>query len=105
MDNLDMLGDKLKVDTDKLIEKVYHTEELHKIFTDITTQYINDVVLLSDTELNQDRSEWVKTYGDVQSSDEDDIKYHTSIQTIALEIEQLRRFKDIVYTSSHQITD
>ena len=34
-----------------------------------------------------------------------DVKYHTSIHTIAIEIEQLRRFKDITYIDTKQITE
>ena len=104
MNNSDLFGDKIKMDTDKVIQKVYHTEELHKILTDITTQYINDVVLMSDTELNQDRSEWIKMYGK-KEEEANDVKYHTSIHTIAIEIEQLRRFKDITYIDTKQITE
>ena len=71
----------------------------------IILDYVNQVVLMSDNELNEDRSEWIKTYGNLTGEVEDDIKYLTSIHTIAIELEQLRRFKDIVYVSPEQITE
>ena len=106
--NTDFFGDKIKMDTDKVIEKVYHTKELHKILEDITTQYINDVVLKNDEELKEDRSEWIKKYGNDQDGDKEineDMNYHTSIHTLAIEIEQLRRFKNIYYIDNKQITE
>ena len=39
--------------------------ELKKIMEDITTDFINQVVLMSDEELNEDRSEWIKKYGKI----------------------------------------
>jgi len=50
---------------------------------------------MKDEELEEDRSEWIKTYGD--DDDRDEYKYETSIHTIAIEIEQLRRWKKIIY--------
>ena len=51
-------------DVDKLVEKVYHTKELQKILNDVIQDFIEQVVLLSDDELKEDRSEWLKKYGD-----------------------------------------
>jgi hypothetical protein len=98
--------DKIQIDTNKegdwvykTVDKVYHIKELHKIIEDVIKQYINDVVLMSDEELRQDRSEWIKT--DAGSYDDDgtleEMKYATDIQTIAIELEQLRRYKEITY--------
>jgi len=93
------------LDTNKVVNKVYHIDELHKMLSDIILDYVNQVVLMSDNELDEDRSEWIKTYGNLTGEVEDDIKYLTSIHTIAIELEQLRRFKDIVYVSPKQITE
>ena len=81
--------------TKYLVEKIYRVEELIKLFGDVIEDYINQVVLMSDDELREDRSEWIKRYGDYD--DRDEYKYETSIHTIAIEIEQLRRWKKIIY--------
>jgi predicted transcriptional regulator len=99
-----MANNRFDVDVDKVVQKVYHTDELKKIMEDITTQFINEVVLMSDTELNEDRSEWIKMYGR-QNDDDEEMYYHTAVQTLAIEIEQLRRFKKIVYINPKQITE
>jgi hypothetical protein len=78
-----------------LIEKIYRVEELIKIFGDVIEDYINQVVLMTDDELREDRSEWIKRYGDYD--DRDEYKYETSIHTIAIEIDQIRRWKKIIY--------
>ena len=81
--------------TKYLVEKIYKVEELIKLFGDVIEDYINQVVLMKDEELEEDRSEWIKTYGD--DDDRDEYKYETSIHTIAIEIEQIRRWKKIIY--------
>ena len=81
--------------TKYLVEKIYRVEELIKLFGDVIEDYINQVVLMSDKELEEDRSEWIKTYGN--DDDRDEYEYETSIHTIAIEIEQLRRWKKIIY--------
>ena len=81
--------------TKYLVEKIYKVEELIILFGDVIEDYINQVVLMSDKELEEDRSEWIKTYGN--DDDRDEYKYETSIHTIAIEIEQLRRWKKIIY--------
>ena len=53
---------KLNVDTDKVIEKVYHTNEFHQIVEDVLVSYVNDTVLKSDEELREDRSDWIKRF-------------------------------------------
>ena len=82
-------------DVDKVVEKVYHTEELQKILNDVIQDFIEQVVLMSDDELKEDRSEWLKKYGDYNEIDK--YKYITSIHTIGIELEQIRRWGKILY--------
>jgi hypothetical protein len=81
-----------------LVERIYKVEELIKLFGDVIEDYINQVVLMKDEELKEDRSDWIKNYGDYDERDE--FKYETSIHTIAIEIEQIRRWKKIIYNKS-----
>ena len=58
--------------------------------------YVRD---LTDDELMEDRSEWMKTYGRELEDDkeEDRFLYHQELYTIAIEIEQLNRWGLIYY--------
>jgi len=78
-----------------IVDRVYRVDELIKLFGDVIEDYINQVVLMSDEEIEEDRSEWIKRYGDY--NDRDEYKYETSIHTIAIEIEQIRRWRKIIY--------
>jgi|TARA_B100000959_G_scaffold283148_1_gene351328 hypothetical protein len=90
MENADV-----NVDVEKVIQKVYHTKELQTILDDIIKDFIEQVVLMNDRELKEDRSEWLKVYGGYNEKDE--YKYETCIHTLAIEIEQLRRYGKIIY--------
>ena len=58
-----MANDRFDLDVDRVVQKVYHTDELKEIMEDITTDFIYQVVLMSDEEFNEDRSVWIKMYG------------------------------------------
>ena len=93
--------------TDRVIQKVYHINELHALLEDVIKQYINDVATMSDEELKQDRSEWIKTYAGSYDDDGtlEEMKYATDIQTIAIELEQLRRYKEITYIDKMLVSE
>jgi len=75
-----------------------------QIFIDVANDWKEQVRDMDDDELNEDRSEWIKVYGR-----DDDIEftnltgtdlvnsYDTDIHTIAIEIEQIRRWQKIIY--------
>ena len=89
--------DNIDVDVEKVIQKVYHTKELQTILDDIIKDFIEQVVLMDDRELKEDRSEWLKVYSGYDDDGKDEYKYDTCIHTLAIEIEQLRRYNEIVY--------
>lgn len=78
-----------------IVDRVYKVDELIKIFGDIIEDYINQVVLMSDEEIEEDRGEWIKRYSDYREDDK--YNYDVSIHTIAIEIEQIRRNGKIYY--------
>jgi hypothetical protein len=78
-----------------IVNRVYQIDELMALLGDVIEDYVNQVVLMSDEELKEDRSEWLKRYGDY--NDKDEYIYTTSIHTIAIEIEQIRRWQKIIY--------
>tara|TARA_R110001592_G_scaffold332805_3_gene616391 strand:+ start:398 stop:631 length:234 start_codon:yes stop_codon:yes gene_type:complete len=52
---------------------------------------------MTDEELKEDRSEWMKTFGQENDSEVD---IDSSIHTLSIEIEQLRRYQKIIYKDS-----
>ena len=101
------MADASIFNTDRVIQKVYHINELHALLEDVIKQYINDVATMSDEELKQDRSEWIKTYAGSYDDDGtlEEMKYATDIQTIAIELEQLRRYKEITYIDKMLVSE
>ena len=85
----------------KLLDKVYHIEAFNKILEDVIDDYIEQVVFMKDEELLRDRSYWIKRYS-LPHNPEDRKDYDMHIHTLAIECEQLRRFKEIYY---ERITD
>ena len=51
---------------------------------------------MSDEELNEDRSEWMKTIGR-EKYDNEELEKHSQIHSVSIELEQIRRFGEIVY--------
>ena len=78
-----------------IVDRVYRVDELIKIFGDIIEDYINQVVLMSDEEIEEDRGDWIKRYSNYRV--EDKYNYDVSIHTLAIEIEQIRRDGKIYY--------
>ena len=78
-----------------IVDRVYRVDELIKIFGDIIEYYINQVVLMSDEEIEEDRGDWIKRYSNYRVDDE--YNYDVSIHTLAIEIEQIRRDGKIYY--------
>ena len=95
------------IDTGKVIEKVYHIKELHKILEDVIVDYVNQAVLMSDKELDYDREKWMGSIGieddDTELSKEN--KYDIDVHSLAIWVEQLRRFKAIKYRTHQKIND
>ena len=95
-----MDNNTFKIDTHKVIEKVYHIKELHKILEDVIIDYVNQVVLMSDEELDYDREKWMHQMAknDKENDMERNYVYDTDIHSLAIWVEQLRRFKEINYS-------
>lgn len=81
-----------------IVERVYHITEFKKLVEEITDDYIGSVAVMSDDEIKYDRSRWLKRSRDF--NDKEEYVYETSIHTLAIEMEQLRRFGEIIYEKS-----
>jgi len=82
----------------KLQQTLYHTDEVLEIMSDISKDYMEQVALMKDDELGYDRSQWMLKYGN--EPDEHDIE--ADIHTIAILIEQVRRFGRIFYDTKQK---
>ena len=84
-----------EVDKD-VMERVYHLKEIKELLDEVLEDYINQASLMNDKELSYDRSEWMKTIGR-EKYDDKELERSSQIHTIALELEQIRRWEHIVY--------
>ena len=84
-----------EVDKD-VVERLYHTQDMQKLLDEVLEDYISQVALMSDEELKEDRSEWMKKYGGDEYLSKE-MEQAAQIHTIAIELEQIRRWKHIIY--------
>ena len=72
-----------------------------KNITDLVKMVVDDykeqVKDMSDDELMEDRSEWMKKYGIPHSEEGEENILYSDIHTITIELEQLSRFGEIQY--------
>ena len=80
----------------QLSNKIYHTQEILDVMGDVAKDYMEQVALMKDEELAYDRSNWILKYGDGNGAF-DENTYEVDIHTIAILIEQIRRFGRIIY--------
>lgn len=102
-----MSSKAIKFYTEKIVEKVYSIKELHKILEDIIVDYVNGTRLMSDDELEYDRSEWMKKFGRPDDTDLGEVEdsYDTDIQSLAIMVEQLRRYGAIKYKRGGRVNE
>ena len=102
------ITDKFKINTEKVIEKVYHISELHKIMEDVIIDFVYQVVLMSDDELRYDRDDWMARFGrdiDKEYEIEKNYIYESDIHSLAIFVEQLRRFGEIQYGRKRKLEE
>ena len=102
-----MSNKQITFDTEKIVEKVYSIKELHKILEDVIVDYVNETRLKSDDELNYDRSDWMKKFGKPDENNLDNAEdiYDADIQSLAIMIEQLRRYGGIKYKREGRVNE
>ena len=102
------IEDKFQINTAKVIEKVYHIEDLHKILEDVIVDYVNQVVLMSYDELHYDRDKCMKQFGrdiDREYQIDQNYIYESDIHSLAIFVEQLRRFGEIQYGRERKLEE
>ena len=73
-------------------------KDIHQILHDVEKDWEWQVKDMSDEELMEDRSYWMKYYGRDHDTDEKDMDdYESDVHTLSIEIEQMRRMGEIFY--------
>jgi len=73
-------------------------KDIQQILNDVKEDWDWQVKDMSDEELAEDRSYWMKYYGRDHDTDEKDMDdYESDVHTLAIEIEQMRRMGEIFY--------
>jgi len=87
---------------DKIENKLYHTKEITELMNKVAEDYVEQVALMKDEEIAYDRGAWMAEFG-YNNHDEwkKDEGYDIDIHTLAILIEQLRRFGRIWYDIKH----
>ena len=81
--------------------------KVSSVFRDVKDSWLMDVRNLTDEQLLYDRNAWIKKYGRVSKDNEfyrSVDERETSIHTIAILIEQVRRTDEVYYNDDRQKT-
>jgi len=81
---------------DKLADRLYNVSEITKLMIEILTDYVEQVSSMKDDNLKYDRSKWMLDFGIEKEYDRYG-GYDADIHTIAILIEQIRRYGKIIY--------
>ena len=74
-------------------------KSISKIFTEIKDSWLMDVRHLAGEQLLYDRNLWIKKYGKMNNANRSEDEWISDIYTIAIMMEQLRRFGKIYYNN------
>ena len=66
------------------------------ILGDVITNISGDTRFMKDTDLLEDRNKWIKRYIENGGRGQEDT-YEADIQTLAIMIEQIKRYGEVVY--------
>tara|TARA_Y100001935_G_C16889720_1_gene306536 strand:- start:214 stop:477 length:264 start_codon:yes stop_codon:yes gene_type:complete len=74
--------------------------KIENILKEVLDNWKLQVQKMTDEELMEDRSHWMKNFGIPNTDYRDESSFDEDIQTITIELEQLRRFGEIIYKDS-----
>ena len=74
--------------------------KIENILKEVLDNWKLQVQKMTDEELMEDRSHWMKNFGIPNTDYIDESSFDEDIQTITIELEQLRRFGEIIYKDS-----
>ena len=90
----DEVREKKKLD--KLADRLFNVSEITKIMTEILTDYVEQVSSMEEKHIKYDRSKWMLDHG-IEKEYERYDGYEADLHTIAILIEQIRRYGKIIY--------
>jgi len=79
------------IDGEEILHQAYKG-----ILGDVITNISGDTKFMKDTDLLEDRNKWIKRYIENGGRGQEDT-YEADIQTLAIMIEQIKRYGEVVY--------
>ena len=79
------------IDGEEILHQAYRG-----ILGDVITNISGDTKFMKDTDLLEDRNKWIKRYIENGGRGQEDT-YEADIQTLAIMIEQIKRYGEVVY--------
>jgi len=79
------------IDGEEILHQAYRG-----ILGDVITNISGDTRFMKDTDLLEDRNKWIKRYIENGGRGQEDT-YEADIQTLAIMIEQIKRYGEVVY--------
>ena len=93
---------RIQSDNDKVVERVYQTSDYLDILKDVMDDITTQTHMMSDKELQYDRSRFMKQMRmvdlDTTENDNGYKDYDADIHTISIIVTQLLRYGEILYT-------
>ena len=81
----------------KSFSRYFMKKTFEKLLKELLDNWKLQVQEMTDEELMEDRSHWMKNIGIPNNDYADESPFDEDIQTITIELEQLRRFGEIIY--------
>ena len=84
----------------KSFSRYFMKKTFEELLKELLGNWKLQVQEMTDEELLEDRSHWMKNFGIPNTDYSDESPFDEDIQTITIELEQLRRFGEIIYKDS-----
>ena len=84
----------------KSFSRYFMKKTFEELLKELLDNWKLQVQEMTDEELLEDRSHWMKNFGIPNTDYSDESPFDEDIQTITIELEQLRRFGEIIYKDS-----
>ena len=84
----------------KSFSRYFMKKTFEELLKELLDNWKLQVQEMTDEELLEDRSHWMKNFGIPNTDYSDESPFDEDVQTITIELEQLRRFGEIIYKDS-----
>lgn len=81
----------------KSFSRYFMKKTFEELLKELLDNWKLQVQEMTDEELLEDRSHWIRNFGIPNTDYSDESPFDEDLQTITIELEQLRRFGEIIY--------